>query len=329
LWLVADTERVTVTPQLKAIVLAGGLAALALVLGFFTLSMNQPSSTAATPKPILSLKARRHLAAAKPKSKSKPVVKPKVKAKPKPKPNANVMAALEAGLPHTVAAQFATHRVVVVELYSPDDSVDGLARGEAESGAALAGAGFVAVDVAKDGDSATLTKLLGTLPPAPAALVYARPAALFVTLPGFNDHTTIQQAALNADPDPAAEKTAANDWADEAGALCKATVAKANALGGPTADAQLLKAKPKFDAIMTSFLAQMKALKPTPGTEAQVTQLNALFTQNIGLVDDMLVALAKKDLVALGQATQKQSAVATKLNELERQLGATGCAELS
>ena len=38
----------TVTPQLKAILIAGGLAALALVLGFFTLSMNQPSSSAGT-----------------------------------------------------------------------------------------------------------------------------------------------------------------------------------------------------------------------------------------------------------------------------------------
>ena len=73
----------------------------------------------------------------------------------------------------------------------------------------------------------------------------------------------------------------------------------------------------------------MKALKPTPGTEAQVAQLNALFAQNIVFVDGMLAALAKKDLVALGQATEKQNAVATKLNELERQLGATGCAELS
>ena len=218
---------------------------------------------------------------------------------------------------------------MVVELYSPDDTVDGLARGEAQSGAALAGAGFVAVNVAKDGDSAALTKVLGSLPPAPAALVYARPAALFVTLPGFNDHTTVEQAAMNADPDPGAATTVANDWAAQAGALCKATLAKANALGGATADAQLLKEKPKFDAIMTSFLAQMKALKPTPGTEAQVAQLNALFAQNIVFVDGMLAALAKKDLVALGQATEKQNAVATKLNELERQLGATGCAELS
>src|SRR5439155_11101548 len=145
----ADTERVTVTPQLKAIVLAGGLAALALVLGFFTLSMNQPSSSAAPPRPILSLNARRHLAAAQPKPKSKPVVKgedkakPAVKAKPKPKPkpkpNVNVTAARQAGLPRSVAAQFAAHRVVVVERYSPDDTLDGVAPGEAQSGAAPAG----------------------------------------------------------------------------------------------------------------------------------------------------------------------------------------------
>jgi hypothetical protein len=33
---------------------------------------------------------------------------------------------------------------------------------------------------------------------APATLVYIRPATLYVTLPGFNDRTIIQQAAANA-----------------------------------------------------------------------------------------------------------------------------------
>ena len=317
------------TPQLKAIVLAGGLAALALVLGFFTLSMNQSSASSGTgsAKTIVPLHLRaKHAAAPTAKPAAKPKRKPKVK--PKPKPNPHMTAAISAGLPRSVATQFATHRVVVVELYSPSDQVDDLARGEAQAGAALAGAGFVGVNVDKDGDSATLTRLLGSLPPAPAALVYARPAQLFVTLPGFNDHTTVQQAAANADPNPGAE-AAVSDWATGASALCKSTLAKANALGGVDADATLLKQKTKFDSLMRSFLAQMKALTPTPGTEQQVAQLNTLLAQNLALIDEMLVALGKKDLVALAQASDKQQPLGTKINELERQLGATSCAELS
>jgi hypothetical protein len=198
---------VTVTPQLKAILIAGGLAALALVLGFFTLSMNQSSSNA-TPPRILPLKERTHAGASK--TASKPAVKAKAKPRVKPKPNPNpiVVAAVDAGLPKSVALQLGTKRAVVVALFSSSDEVDGLARAEAASGAALAGAGFVAVDVDADKDSATLTRTLGSLPPAPATLVYVRPATVYITLPGFNDRTTIQQAAANALAAPAGSTSA-------------------------------------------------------------------------------------------------------------------------
>jgi hypothetical protein len=319
---------VTVTPQLKAIVLAGGLAALALVLGFLTLSMNQPSSSAADPKPILPLHARmlpkaRTASAAAVAAKAKAA---KAKPKPaKPAPNPNVVAALKEGLPQVVAAQLADHSVVVVELYSGSDQVDDLARGEAASGAALAGAGFAAVNVDRDGPSAALTKLLGTLPPAPAALVYQRPAKLFVTLPGFNDRTTIQQAATNADPQPRAAVTdvASAAWVAQVNALCTRTIAEANALGGTKADASLLAKKPRFDAIMQRFFAQVRAVKGAP---AQAKELNALLAQNVALTDTVLTAIAKKDLVGLGAATSKHATVSNRLHELERQLGLTGCA---
>jgi len=49
-----------------------------------------------------------------------------------------------------------------------------------------------------------LTRLLGKLPIAPATLIYIRPATLYVTLPGFNDRTIIQQAAANANSPSAA-----------------------------------------------------------------------------------------------------------------------------
>jgi hypothetical protein len=205
----ADREHVTVTPQLKAILIAGGLAALALVLGFFTLSMNQSSSNAAPPT-ILPLKERTHAGASK--TASKPAVKATAKAKPrvkpKPKPNPIVVAAVTAGLPKSVALQLGTKRAVVVALFSSSDEVDGLARAEAASGAALAGAGFVAVDVDADKDSATLTRTLGALPPAPATLVYTRPATVYITLPGFNDRTTVQQAAASALAAPAGSPSA-------------------------------------------------------------------------------------------------------------------------
>jgi hypothetical protein len=180
--------------------IAGALAALALALGFFTLSMNQSSSRAAV-HTVLPLKQRHtsSAGAASAASAKGVAAKPHVAAKPKPKLNPILVTALKAGLPRSVGQALAARRVVVVQLTSSGDHVASLAAGEAKAGAALAHASFVQVDVDKDGgDVETMTRLLGKLPMAPATLVYARPGALFVTLNGFNDRTTIQQAAANA-----------------------------------------------------------------------------------------------------------------------------------
>lgn len=179
--------------HLRGIMIAGALAALALALGFVTLTMNQSASRATT-HTVLTLK-QRHLASAATVSSAKPAVK-KAAA---PKPDANLVAALQAGLPRSVARGLAAHRVVVVQLTSAGDSIAKLAADEAKTGAALAGASFVRVDVDKDGgDVEAMTRKLGALPMAPATLVYSRPATLYVTLDGFNDRTIVQQAAENA-----------------------------------------------------------------------------------------------------------------------------------
>ena len=181
--------------HLRGIVIAGVLAAVALALGFVTLAMNQTASHAAAPT-ILPLKLRHHAVTAR--------IAAGVTAKATPKAHVvrvdpNFAAALNAGLPRSVAHALAAHRVAVVQLTSQGDGIAKLARGEANTGAALAGAGFVAVDVdGNGGDVEVMTRLLGHLPIAPATLVYVRPATLFVTLPGFNDRTVVQQAAENA-----------------------------------------------------------------------------------------------------------------------------------
>jgi hypothetical protein len=177
--------------HLRGIVIAGALAALALALGFVTLAMNQTASHASA-APVLSLKARHAAAAAA--GKKAPAAKPKPK-----RVDPNLKAALEAGLPRSVAVALAASPVAVVELTSKQDPVAQLAFGEAQAGAKLGGASFVSVDVDHDGGAvAVLTRLIGSLPVAPAALVYARPGSLVLTLPGFNDRTTVQQAAANA-----------------------------------------------------------------------------------------------------------------------------------
>jgi hypothetical protein len=192
---------VTASLHLRGIVIASVLAAVAVALGFVTLAMNQTASRAAA-RPILPHK----LAKVAPSIKKLPAKKAVHTAR---KPNPHLVAALKAGLPVTVARALAAHSVVVVQLTSQDDGVAKLALGEARAGAALAGASFLAVGVDSNGGTVgALTRLLGKLPVAPASLVYARPAKLYVTLAGFNDRTTVQQAAENA-ASPAAAGMAA------------------------------------------------------------------------------------------------------------------------
>lgn len=176
--------------------IAGVLAAVALALGFVTLAMNQTASHAAAPT-ILPLKLRHHVAAAR--STAGAAAKAAKKKTHVVRVDRNFAAALGAGLPRSVARALAARPVAIVQLTSDGDQIAHQALGEARVGAALGGAAFVSVDVDGNGGAVeVLTQLFGKLPIAPATLVYIRPATFYVTLPGFNDRTIIQQAAANA-----------------------------------------------------------------------------------------------------------------------------------
>jgi len=142
---------------------------------------------------------------------AKPAAKPAAKhaatntkaharAKPKPKPVvdlAAVKAARTAGLPESIAQALGRSKTVVVSLYDPYSQVDGTSYAEAKAGAALAGVGFVGLNVLSQRDVGKLTEQLGLLPD-PGVLIYVRPAALAAKLNGFSDKETVGQAARNA-----------------------------------------------------------------------------------------------------------------------------------
>jgi hypothetical protein len=106
-------------------------------------------------------------------------------------------AGLAAGLPLPLAQALATNPKVVVAVYNPGSSVDGIAFAEARAGAALAGAGFVGLNVLSEAQIGKLTEQLGLIPD-PAVLVFTRPAKLAAKLEGFVDKETVAQAAYNA-----------------------------------------------------------------------------------------------------------------------------------
>ena len=295
--------------------IAGGLAALALALGFVTLAMNQTASRAAV-HTVLTLKARRAAA----EHGSTTTAKPK-HVKPKPV-DQNFLAARDAGLPFSVATGLARSPVVVVELTSLQDPVAKLAYGEARAGAIAAGAYFVGEDVDKDGgDIEVLTRLIGDLPVAPAALIYVRPSTLSITLPGFNDRTTVHQAIADAAATvPGAESLAnASDWASQADGLC------GKLSGEIRATPQDVTSIARVKGYQVSFLSKLKALKPPVGQAAQLKQLSALLEKYFAEVRTMLLASAARNVPAATAAAAASNKTGAQVATLFQKLGVPSC----
>lgn len=106
-------------------------------------------------------------------------------------------AGLAAGLPLPLAQALAASPKVVVAIYNPNAPVDAIAFAEARAGAALAGVGFVGLNVLSEAQIGKLTEQLGLLSD-PSVLVFTRPAKLAAKLEGFVDKETVAQAAYNA-----------------------------------------------------------------------------------------------------------------------------------
>jgi hypothetical protein len=183
---------VGLSPRVRILAAAFGLAVLALAGGFLLLG-SQGSSSAAV-KEIKPLHPVKKTATPTKALAAKVAVKP-----------ARKRVAVIDGMPAGLALALRSHRVVVVSLYTPGAGVDAMATAEARRGAALAGAGFVALSVADEKVVSPLASLLTSAPtPAdrvldgPAALVFQRPHTLFVRLNGFADRDTVAQAAANA-----------------------------------------------------------------------------------------------------------------------------------
>jgi hypothetical protein len=310
---------VNASAHLRGIVIAGGLAALALALGFVTLAMNQTASRAAV-HTVLTLKARRAAA----EHGSTTTVKPK-HVKPKPV-DQNFLAALQAGLPRSVAKALEKSPVAVVELTSKQDPVAKLAFGEAQAGAAAAGASFVSVDIDQDGGAVeVLTRLLGDLPVAPAALVYVRPSTLSITLPGFNDSATVHQAIADAAAGVPGAGALANgsNWASQADGLCTKMSGTIRATSATTVSFETAA------GYVQTFLKKLKALEPPAGKAALVNELNVQLRSNVkaAMIGAFASVLKNAHYVAVAKAASVKSGAQVKTLSLK--LGTPSCAGLA
>ena len=302
----------TVSPQLRAILIAAALALTAVALGFYTLSQSNRGATTEEPVPPAASLSKTHAATAK------PTAAPKAK----PVPNPFVVTARKGGLPGTIARQLGANEVAVVALYTPGLKIDSVSRAEARAGASAAHAGFVAVDVRAQGTALQLTRLLGVLD-APGVLVYRRPAELFLKLDGYNDSKTIAQAAQNADPTPGG--TDRSPWARDANTICGDATKKIAAVGTPANPQQRVAFAPQVQKIEQETRTTLHGLGPARGTSVRVAAMLAAYDAATPLEARWLDAARKGDKASAAQLDVRANTLVAKGDGIAASLGATSC----
>ena len=193
---------ITISPQLRLILLVGVIAAVGLACAMFLLSRGSDESV--PPAPLSPSPSSRSQAAQLPIPASTRTTAVPARAKPaRAKParakeaRKRPAVARDTGLPIAVTRALRRRAVVVVALYARGAAVDRLARAEAKAGARDARAGFVALDVADRRQIEPLVEQSGVAE-APALLVFRRPGRLAARFDGFADRVVVAQAVADA-----------------------------------------------------------------------------------------------------------------------------------
>ena len=155
------------------------LGILGLGVGAFAMGKNPATSTNAD---LIAARIAQKQAAKN--SNDKPV-----KSKPKPAKPTSTLSPLD--------QQLRAHRVVVVLFYSPGDDYDTLQTRETRAGALDARAGFLALNVTRNGQVAELAAQYDVRD-APATLIFRRGPQIAYRVAGYLDRAAVAQAAFNA-----------------------------------------------------------------------------------------------------------------------------------
>jgi hypothetical protein len=236
------------------------------------------------------------------------------------------------GMPGSLAVALRANPVVVVALYAPKSSVDEVAREEAQQGAGMAGAGFVALDISDNKVAAPLTSLLTGAPTAadrvlddPAVLVFQQPKTLFVRFNGFTDRDTVAQAAVNAGAVKLTSVGSTVAWAGQANAVCNKLKTDLLRLPLPTAGSSALDWVDKVDGVLQNAVRSLRALRPPKGHEAQVRKMVALYAEAVSGSQALIAQVRAGKSPDLAAFEQKISALGARADAIAVDLGATTC----
>jgi hypothetical protein len=314
-------DRNGVSQRTRILAAAAFVAFLALGGGLLLLTRGQGSGNAAVPviKPL-------HPAKKHAKSLSKAPAKRARKAK-----KARTPAVID-GMPGVLAVALRRNPVVVVALYSPKSSVDGVAREEARQGAALSGAGFVALDVSDNKVAAPLTALLTGAATAadrvlddPAVLIFQQPKTLFVRFNGFTDRDTVAQAAINAGAVKLTTVGSTVAWAGQANGICNKLKADLLRLPLPTSGESALDWVDSLNGVLDNTVKSLRALTPPKGHEAQVRQMVALYSEAVSASEALVSSVRAGKNPDLAAFQQRITTLGHRADAIAVDLGATAC----
>lgn len=236
------------------------------------------------------------------------------------------------GMPGTLAVALRKNPVVVVALYSPQSSVDGVAREEAQQGAGMSGAGFVALNIADNKVAAPLTALLTGAATAadrvlddPAVLVFKQPKTLFVRFNGYTDRDTIAQAAVNAGALKVTAVGSSAVWASQANSICNKLKTDLLSLPLPTSGGSALDWIDKVDGALENTVKSLRALAPPTGREAEVRRMLASYAAAVSESQSLIAQVRAGKSPDLAAFQQKISALGSRADAIAVDLGATAC----
>ena len=236
------------------------------------------------------------------------------------------------GMPGTLAVALRSSPVVVVALYAPRSSVDVVARDEARQGAAMAGAGFVALNVADNKVAAPLTSLLTGAATAadrvlddPAVLVFQQSKTLFVRFNGYTDRDTVAQAAVNAGAVKTTVVGSSAAWASQANAICNKLATDLLRLPLPSGGSTALDWLDKVDGVLENTVQSLRALTPPKGREVQVRQMLALYEQAVAGSRSLIADVRAGKSPDLAAFQQRMSTLGARADAIAVDLGASAC----
>lgn len=114
-------------------------------------------------------------------------------------------------------------------------------------------------------------------------------------------------------------------FAQKANSICADYLLKVDAFGNTKNEAEAVKLIVDTRALYAQSIANMKKLEPPTDEQAAVDRAMKLAEQQLGIIDQEIAALRKRDTAKVTKALERGKVITKESNLIFSQLGATTC----